>query len=65
MARLDRLTAVKGLAQLGGTLDPEEAPLDCAKRELIEETGYRADHWRVLGIIYSPQVSVTSGTTCL
>jgi ADP-ribose pyrophosphatase len=23
-----------------GTLDPEEAPLDCARRELIEEIGY-------------------------
>jgi ADP-ribose pyrophosphatase len=36
-----------------GTLEPGEAPLECAKRELIEETGYRADHWRALGTIYS------------
>jgi ADP-ribose pyrophosphatase len=36
-----------------GTLEPGEAPLDCARRELIEETGYRAEHWRALGIIYS------------
>ena len=35
-----------------GTLEPGEEPLLCAKRELIEETGYRADHWRALGIIY-------------
>ena len=35
-----------------GTLEPGEAPLDCARRELIEETGYRADHWRALGILY-------------
>jgi ADP-ribose pyrophosphatase len=35
-----------------GTLEPDEAPLDCAKRELLEETGYRADHWRALGIMY-------------
>ena len=35
-----------------GTLEPGEAPLDCARRELIEETGYRADHWRALGIMY-------------
>jgi len=35
-----------------GTLEPGEAPLECAKRELIEETGYRADHWRALGIMY-------------
>jgi len=35
-----------------GTLEPGEAPLDCARRELIEETGYRAEHWRALGITY-------------
>jgi ADP-ribose pyrophosphatase len=35
-----------------GTLEPGEAPLECARRELIEETGYRADHWRALGIMY-------------
>jgi ADP-ribose pyrophosphatase len=35
-----------------GTLEPREAPLECARRELIEETGYRADHWRALGIMY-------------
>lgn len=26
-----------------GTLEKDEDPIDCAKRELIEETGYRAD----------------------
>jgi ADP-ribose pyrophosphatase len=35
-----------------GTLDPGEEPLQCARRELIEETGYRADHWRALGMAY-------------
>jgi ADP-ribose pyrophosphatase len=35
-----------------GTLDRGEQPLDCARRELIEETGYRAEHWRALGIMY-------------
>ena len=35
-----------------GTLEPDEAPLECAKRELIEETGYRAEHWRALGVTY-------------
>jgi ADP-ribose pyrophosphatase len=35
-----------------GTLEPGEAPLACARRELIEETGYRAEHWRPLGVTY-------------
>jgi ADP-ribose pyrophosphatase len=35
-----------------GTLEPGEAPLACARRELIEEMGYRAEHWRALGILY-------------
>jgi len=34
-----------------GTLDPGESPLVCAKRELIEETGYSANRWEKLGEI--------------
>jgi ADP-ribose pyrophosphatase len=34
-----------------GTLNPHESPLECAKRELIEETGYAADRWENLGAI--------------
>lgn len=34
-----------------GTLDPEESPLNCARRELIEETGYSAASWHQLGTI--------------
>ena len=37
----------------GGHLEPGEAPLACARRELLEETGYRAEYWRALGTIYS------------
>ncbi len=34
-----------------GTLDEGESPLECAKRELTEETGYEADQWKKLGEI--------------
>ena len=34
-----------------GTLDPHESVISCAKRELIEETGYSADEWQKLGEI--------------
>jgi len=34
-----------------GTLNPSEKPLECAKRELIEEIGYSAARWEKLGEI--------------
>ena len=34
-----------------GTLDPRESVISCAKRELIEETGFSAGQWRSLGEI--------------
>jgi ADP-ribose pyrophosphatase len=34
-----------------GTLDPDETPVECAKRELVEEIGYSADTWHKLGEI--------------
>jgi len=34
-----------------GTLDPQEEIISCAKRELIEETGYSAAQWHRLGEI--------------
>lgn len=33
-----------------GKLHPGEDPLECAKRELWEETGYVASNWRYLGV---------------
>lgn len=35
-----------------GTIDPDEIPLQTAKRELEEETGVRAQQWRDLGTIW-------------
>ena len=32
-----------------GTIDPQESVINCAKRELIEETGYSAKQWHKLG----------------
>ena len=32
-----------------GTIDPQESVINCAKRELIEETGYSAEQWQKLG----------------
>jgi ADP-ribose pyrophosphatase len=38
-----------------GRIDPGEKPLPAAKRELLEETGYRAAHWRrILNFYASP-----------
>ncbi len=34
-----------------GTFDKNEDPLECAKRELLEETGFRAEFWEKLGVI--------------
>lgn len=43
--------AVDGLslAPAGGYLEPGEAPEAGARRELLEETGYEAQHWQSLG----------------
>jgi ADP-ribose pyrophosphatase len=35
-----------------GTLEPGESPLNCAKRELVEETGFRAQELIKLGKIH-------------
>jgi ADP-ribose pyrophosphatase len=43
--------AIEGisLAPVGGYLEPGEDPLETAKRELREETGYEAEAWHCFG----------------
>ena len=49
LVRQYRLPAEKYLWELpAGRLDPGEKPLQAAKRELAEETGYRARAWKKL-----------------
>jgi len=35
-----------------GKLDPDENPLSCGQRELLEETGYVASQWRFVATIH-------------
>ena len=37
------------LAPVAGMMEPGEDPLEAAKRELLEETGFRASDWMTLG----------------
>jgi ADP-ribose pyrophosphatase len=36
----------------GGIMHPDETPLDCAQRELLEETGYVAERFEYMGESY-------------
>lgn len=36
-----------------GKIDPGEDPLDCGRRELLEETGYRARDWKHVGAFHN------------
>jgi len=48
-----RVSAGRYLIELpAGTLEPPEPPDATARRELEEETGYRAAHWRFLQTFY-------------
>lgn len=39
------------LEPVGGIVDEGEAPIDAAKRELLEETGFGEGQWRSLGVV--------------
>ena len=43
-----------------GMLDAGEDPLDCARRELREETGYEAEEWEYAGSYYPEPARATS-----
>ena len=36
----------------GGLVEPADTPLSAAKRELLEETGYRGENWIDLGFVH-------------
>jgi ADP-ribose pyrophosphatase len=64
LVRQYRLPAAKYLWELpAGTLDPGEKPLQTARRELIEETGYRARTWRKLASFFVSPGYVTERMT--
>ena len=53
LVRQYRLPARQSLWELpAGRLDPGETPLKAARRELREETGYRAKNWKKLVSFY-------------
>lgn len=53
LVRQYRLSARQFLWELpAGTVDPGEKPLQTARRELVEETGYRAKKWTKLAEFY-------------
>jgi ADP-ribose pyrophosphatase len=44
-----------------GKIDAGEPPFDCARRELAEETGYRAREWARAGILHNAVAYSTEG----
>jgi ADP-ribose diphosphatase len=54
LIRSRRLTVGKTLIEIpAGTREPDETPLETARRELAEETGYQAAHFEQLATFYT------------
>lgn len=53
--RAERLVEGGKWATPGGYMDRDETVLDCAKRELIEETGYEGSNFRLLYLDSRPE----------
>ncbi len=60
MLRQYRLALDETILELpAGTRERDEDWLQCAQRELREETGYRAEHWAFLGHVW-PAPGITN-----
>ena len=55
-------TAQPTLEIPGGLIDEGESPIETAKRELLEETGFESDQWESLGTVSSNPAFLTNTT---
>jgi len=46
----------------GGMVEADESPLQAARRELAEETGFTADHWEQIGVVEPNPAFMTNRT---